>query len=165
MEHRQLPEDLRKRVRRFDQYKWVATRGVDEETILHGLPTDLRRDIQRHLCLDLVRRVWFSFILTDSFGIVWYIYQKARVRRVASKKMHTYIVGLFSVSSVCSQYASLLHHPFWPWYLAYVYCCQINTFLYRVNGNNIAEVSRFASLLPELSSNHFSYLNHHQLFI
>lgn len=57
MEHRQLPEDLRKRVRRFDQYKWVATRGVDEETILHGLPTDLRRDIQRHLCLDLVRRV------------------------------------------------------------------------------------------------------------
>lgn len=57
MRHRQLPEDLRHRVRRFVQYKWLATRGVDEETILHGLPADLRRDIQRHLCLDLVRRV------------------------------------------------------------------------------------------------------------
>nr|AWN82522.1 cyclic nucleotide-gated channel 21 [Nicotiana tabacum] len=65
MEHRQLPEDLRKRVRRFDQYKWVATKGVDEETILHGLPTDLRRDIQRHLCLDLVRRVPFFSQMDD----------------------------------------------------------------------------------------------------
>lgn len=57
MRHRQLPEDLRPLVRRFVQYKWVATRGVDEEAILRGLPADLRRDIQRHLCLDLVRRV------------------------------------------------------------------------------------------------------------
>ncbi|KAM2969677.1 hypothetical protein FF2_016745 [Malus domestica] len=59
MRHRQLPQDLQERVRRFVQYKWVATRGVDEESILHALPTDLRRDIQRHLCLDLVRRVPF----------------------------------------------------------------------------------------------------------
>ncbi|CAN8284170.1 unnamed protein product [Cochlearia groenlandica] len=57
MGHRQLPQNLRERVRRFVQYKWLATRGVDEETILHSLPADLRRDIQRHLCLDLVRRV------------------------------------------------------------------------------------------------------------
>lgn len=60
MRHRQLPEDLKKRVRRFVQYKWLATRGVDEEAIRRGLPADLRHDIQRHLCLDLVRRVWFS---------------------------------------------------------------------------------------------------------
>jgi len=59
MSHRQLPQNLRERVRRFVQYKWLATRGVDEETILRGLPIDLRRDIQRHLCLDLVRRVSF----------------------------------------------------------------------------------------------------------
>jgi len=64
MKHRQLPEDLRSRVRRFVQYKWLATRGVDEETILRALPADLRRDIQRHLCLDLVRRV--RFLLTVS---------------------------------------------------------------------------------------------------
>uniref|UniRef100_A0A7N0V2M0 Cyclic nucleotide-binding domain-containing protein n=1 Tax=Kalanchoe fedtschenkoi TaxID=63787 RepID=A0A7N0V2M0_KALFE len=59
MRHRQLPHDLRERVRRFVQYKWLATRGVNEETILEALPTDIRRDIQRHLCLDLVRRVPF----------------------------------------------------------------------------------------------------------
>lgn len=57
MRHRQLPQDLRERVQRFVQYKWLATRGVDEESILWALPPDLRRDIQRHLCLDLVRRV------------------------------------------------------------------------------------------------------------
>ncbi|CAL1415060.1 unnamed protein product [Linum trigynum] len=65
MRHRQLPEDLRHRVRRFVQYKWVATRGVLEEDILRGLPTDLRRDIQRHLCLDLVRRVPFFSQMDD----------------------------------------------------------------------------------------------------
>ncbi|KAK4257622.1 hypothetical protein QN277_007185 [Acacia crassicarpa] len=65
MRHRQLPEDLKRRVRRFDQCKWLATRGVDEETILRGLPADLRRDIQRHLFLDLVRRVPFFSQMDD----------------------------------------------------------------------------------------------------
>lgn len=65
MRHRQLPVDLRERVRCFVQYKWLATRGVDEETILYGLPADLRRDIQRHLCLDLVRRVPFFSQMDD----------------------------------------------------------------------------------------------------
>ncbi|GAB2246913.1 hypothetical protein Droror1_Dr00006795 [Drosera rotundifolia] len=61
MTHRILPEDLKHRVRRFVQYKWVATRGVDEDAILRSLPTDLRRDIQRHLCLGLVKKVpYFS---------------------------------------------------------------------------------------------------------
>ncbi|KAI8573645.1 hypothetical protein RHMOL_Rhmol01G0293200 [Rhododendron molle] len=57
MHHRQLPPELRQSVRKYDQYKWVATRGVDEEKLLKGLPMDLRRDIKRHLCYDLVRRV------------------------------------------------------------------------------------------------------------
>ncbi|KAK9168786.1 hypothetical protein Syun_000926 [Stephania yunnanensis] len=57
MRHRQLPHELRQCIRRYDQYKWLATRGVDEEALLKGLPMDLRRDIKRHLCLDLVRRV------------------------------------------------------------------------------------------------------------
>lgn len=65
MRHRQLPEDLKKRARRFVQYKWLATRGVDEEAILRGLPADLRRDIQRHLSLDLVRRVPFFSQMDD----------------------------------------------------------------------------------------------------
>ncbi|GMI81983.1 cyclic nucleotide gated channel 8 [Hibiscus trionum] len=57
MHHRALPEDLKERVRRYDQYKWMETRGVDEENIVQSLPKDLRRDIKRHLCLNLVRRV------------------------------------------------------------------------------------------------------------
>lgn len=57
MHHRMLPQDLRERVRRYDQYKWLETRGVDEEYLVQNLPKDLRRDIKRHLCLALVRRV------------------------------------------------------------------------------------------------------------
>jgi len=60
MSHRQLPLDLQERVLRFGQYKWLATRGVKEETILLSFPLDLRREIQRHLCLALVRRVCLS---------------------------------------------------------------------------------------------------------
>ncbi|GLU20692.1 hypothetical protein SLE2022_368780 [Rubroshorea leprosula] len=65
MRHRQLPQELQDRVRRFVQYKWIATRGVDEESILSDLPLDLRRDIQRHLCLALVRRVPFFAQMDD----------------------------------------------------------------------------------------------------
>ncbi|KAF8039843.1 hypothetical protein BT93_B2150 [Corymbia citriodora subsp. variegata] len=57
MRHRQLPPELKQSVWKHDQFRWIATRGVNEETILKGLPVDLRRDIKRHLCLDLVRRV------------------------------------------------------------------------------------------------------------
>ncbi|KAG0463305.1 hypothetical protein HPP92_019374 [Vanilla planifolia] len=65
MTHRQLPLDLQDRVRRFVQYKWLATRGVDEESILRDLPLDLRREIRRHLCLALVRRVPFFSQMDD----------------------------------------------------------------------------------------------------
>ncbi len=62
MKHRQLPPELVERVRRFDQYRWAATRGVDEEDLVQSLPLDLRRDIKRHLCLDLVRQVSCFFL-------------------------------------------------------------------------------------------------------
>ncbi|XP_019420940.1 PREDICTED: cyclic nucleotide-gated ion channel 18 isoform X2 [Lupinus angustifolius] len=65
MRHRQLPTDLQERVRRFVQYKWLATRGVNEESILLSLPMDLRREIQHHLCLSLVRRVPFFSQMDD----------------------------------------------------------------------------------------------------
>ncbi|KAE8703651.1 Cyclic nucleotide-gated ion channel 1 [Hibiscus syriacus] len=57
MSHRMLPENLRERIRRYEQYKWQETRGVEEETLIANLPRDLRRDIKRHLCLDLLKRV------------------------------------------------------------------------------------------------------------
>ncbi|XP_041014603.1 cyclic nucleotide-gated ion channel 1-like [Juglans microcarpa x Juglans regia] len=57
MSHRLLPEGLRERIRRYEQYKWQETRGVNEENLLSNLPKDLRRDIKRHLCLALLMRV------------------------------------------------------------------------------------------------------------
>ncbi|KAL5725664.1 hypothetical protein ACHQM5_008783 [Ranunculus cassubicifolius] len=57
MHHRALPQNLQDRVRRYDQYRWVETRGVNEQSLVQTLPKDLRRDIKRHLCLALVRRV------------------------------------------------------------------------------------------------------------
>ncbi|KAI4346522.1 hypothetical protein L6164_007412 [Bauhinia variegata] len=57
MHHRLLPQELRDKVRQYNQYKWMQTRGVDEENLVQNLPKDLRRDIKRHLCLNLVRRV------------------------------------------------------------------------------------------------------------
>ncbi|XP_073292930.1 cyclic nucleotide-gated ion channel 1-like [Primulina huaijiensis] len=57
MSHRLLPDSLRERIRRYEQYRWQETRGVEEEILVHNLPKDLRRDIKRHLCLDLLKRV------------------------------------------------------------------------------------------------------------
>ncbi|KAM5571984.1 putative cyclic nucleotide-gated ion channel 16 [Rosa sericea] len=65
MRHRQLPPELQERVRRFVQYQWIATRGVDEKSILNSLPLDIRRQIQRHLCLAHVRRVPFFAQMDD----------------------------------------------------------------------------------------------------
>ncbi|GJM90770.1 hypothetical protein PR202_ga07081 [Eleusine coracana subsp. coracana] len=57
MAHRLLPENLKERIMRHEQYKWQETRGVDEEGILANLPKDLRREIKRHLCLSLLMKV------------------------------------------------------------------------------------------------------------
>ncbi|ESW33370.1 hypothetical protein PHAVU_001G063700 [Phaseolus vulgaris] len=57
MSHRLLPDGLRVRIRRYEQYKWQETRGVDEDNLVRNLPKDLRRDIKRHLCLALLMRV------------------------------------------------------------------------------------------------------------
>lgn len=63
MSHRMLPDGLRERIRRHEQYKWQETRGVEEESLIHNLPKDLRRDTKRHLCLDLVMRVRISLLI------------------------------------------------------------------------------------------------------
>lgn len=57
MSHRMLPEDLRARVRRYEQYIWQENRGVQEDSLIRNLPNDLRRDIKRHLCWTLLTRV------------------------------------------------------------------------------------------------------------
>ncbi|KAM3282497.1 hypothetical protein P3S67_026142 [Capsicum chacoense] len=50
MSHRMLPDNLRERIRSYEQYKWQQTRGVDEDYLISNLPKDLKRDIKRHLC-------------------------------------------------------------------------------------------------------------------
>ncbi|KAG6533222.1 hypothetical protein ZIOFF_007088 [Zingiber officinale] len=65
MSHRLLPENLRERIRRHEQYRWQETRGVDEEHLLQNLPKDLRRDIKRHLCLALLKRVPMFELMDD----------------------------------------------------------------------------------------------------
>lgn len=57
MKRRQLPSPLRQRVRRFERQRWAATRGVNETEMISDLPEGLRRDIKRHLCLDLIKKV------------------------------------------------------------------------------------------------------------
>lgn len=57
MAHRLLPDHLRVRIRRYEQYKWQETRGVDEHKVISDLPKDLRRDVRRHLCWDLLMKV------------------------------------------------------------------------------------------------------------
>ncbi|KAB2633382.1 cyclic nucleotide-gated ion channel 16 [Pyrus ussuriensis x Pyrus communis] len=52
------------RVKRRDRGT-IATIGVDEKNILQSLPVDLRRQIQRHLCLALVCRVPFFAQMDD----------------------------------------------------------------------------------------------------
>lgn len=57
MKRRQLPSHLRQRVRGYERQCWAATRGVDESSMVCDLPESLRREIKRHLCLDLVLQV------------------------------------------------------------------------------------------------------------
>ncbi|KAI8573646.1 hypothetical protein RHMOL_Rhmol01G0293300 [Rhododendron molle] len=57
MMHRQIPGELRQSVRKYEQYKWVATRGVEEKTIISSLPKDLQRKINHHLCYNLIKQV------------------------------------------------------------------------------------------------------------
>ncbi|KAJ7951295.1 Cyclic nucleotide-gated ion channel 1 [Quillaja saponaria] len=57
MSHRMLPDSLRERIRRYEQYKWQENRGVEEETLIRNLPKDLRRDVKHHLCWALLKRV------------------------------------------------------------------------------------------------------------
>ncbi|XP_049366622.1 cyclic nucleotide-gated ion channel 1-like [Solanum verrucosum] len=57
MSHRMLPLNLRQRIRRHEQYKWQETRGVEEDSLIQNLPRDLRRDVKRHLCWSLLKRV------------------------------------------------------------------------------------------------------------
>ncbi|XP_057487949.1 cyclic nucleotide-gated ion channel 2-like [Actinidia eriantha] len=65
MRRRQLPSQLRQRVRHFERQRWAAMGGEDEMEIIKDLPEGIRRDIKRYLCLDLIRKVPIFHSLDD----------------------------------------------------------------------------------------------------
>ncbi|THG22045.1 hypothetical protein TEA_020817 [Camellia sinensis var. sinensis] len=70
MHYRQIPPELRQSVRKYDQYRWVATRGVEEKTIISALPKDLQRKINNHLCNNLVRKRLKAALYTEGTFLV-----------------------------------------------------------------------------------------------
>ncbi|CAL1409710.1 unnamed protein product [Linum trigynum] len=52
-----IPEDLKERLKQHEEFRWQRDQGVDIHNVLQSLPRDLRRDITRHLWLDLLRSV------------------------------------------------------------------------------------------------------------
>jgi len=73
MSHRMLPDLLKERIRRYEQYKWQENKGAEEETLIRNLPKDLRRDIKRHLCLELLRKVciYHPYPSLHSLGVIF----------------------------------------------------------------------------------------------
>uniref|UniRef100_A0A5B6ZRL6 Putative cyclic nucleotide-gated ion channel 2 n=1 Tax=Davidia involucrata TaxID=16924 RepID=A0A5B6ZRL6_DAVIN len=65
MRRRQLPSQLRQRVRHFERQRWAAMGGEDEMELIKELPEGLRRDIKRYLCLDLIKKVPLFHSLDD----------------------------------------------------------------------------------------------------
>ena len=57
MRRRQIPLPIRERVRRYERHRWGALHGIDEDEIISNMPEGLRKDIQRHLCISLVKQV------------------------------------------------------------------------------------------------------------
>ncbi|KAI3800223.1 hypothetical protein L1987_35534 [Smallanthus sonchifolius] len=89
MSHRLLPRPLKERIRRYEQYKWQETRGVDEDTLIRNLPKDLRRDIKRHLCLKLLKRVPMFKKMDDQ--LMDAMCDPSQFRRLHSKQLrHTF---------------------------------------------------------------------------
>ncbi|KAK4346447.1 hypothetical protein RND71_032786 [Anisodus tanguticus] len=65
MRRRQLPSQLRQRVRHFEHQRWAMMGGEDEMELVKDLPEGLRRDIKRFLCLDLIKKVPLFHSLDD----------------------------------------------------------------------------------------------------
>nr|AAD23057.1 putative cyclic nucleotide-regulated ion channel protein [Arabidopsis thaliana] len=57
MSYREIPEYLKERIRRFEDYKWRRTKGTEEEALLRSLPKDLRLETKRYLFLKLLKKV------------------------------------------------------------------------------------------------------------
>ncbi|KZV45632.1 cyclic nucleotide-gated ion channel 2-like [Dorcoceras hygrometricum] len=65
MKRRQLPLKLRQRVRHYERQRWTILGGNDGLEFISDLPEGLRRDINRFLCLDLIKKVPLFHTLDD----------------------------------------------------------------------------------------------------
>lgn len=54
--------DLQKEFTHHDLYEWLETHREVEENKVQNLLKDPKRDINRHICVDLVRRVIHFYI-------------------------------------------------------------------------------------------------------
>ncbi|KAJ0469456.1 putative cyclic nucleotide-binding domain, rmlC-like jelly roll [Helianthus annuus] len=82
MKRRQLPSSLRRRVRHFENQRWSFMGGQDDMEMVRDLPEGLRRDIKRHLCLDLMKKApLFKFmddVVLDNIcdRVTYFVYSK-----------------------------------------------------------------------------------------
>ncbi|KAK0598195.1 hypothetical protein LWI29_032468 [Acer saccharum] len=54
---KKLPMNLRQQVKKYQRHVWRETKGVDVQNLLNNLPSDLRKNIKRNLCLKLIKKV------------------------------------------------------------------------------------------------------------
>ncbi|XP_031262126.1 cyclic nucleotide-gated ion channel 1-like [Pistacia vera] len=52
-----LSENLQQQVKKHQRYIWRETNGVDVDNLLNNLPNDLRMNIKRELCSELLKKV------------------------------------------------------------------------------------------------------------
>lgn len=63
MSYRKLPENIKERIRKYEDYKWQETRSTEEEALLRSLPKDIRLKTKHHFYMKLLKRVpWLSFM-------------------------------------------------------------------------------------------------------
>ncbi|KAI9159898.1 hypothetical protein LWI28_003056 [Acer negundo] len=56
-----LPKNLQKQIKKYQPEKWEETKGgVEFENLFNNLPDDLRRNIRRELCLELLKKARMS---------------------------------------------------------------------------------------------------------
>lgn len=49
MNHIQLPNDLANRVRKYQEFSWLKSHGLDQNSILKDLPESIRNEILENL--------------------------------------------------------------------------------------------------------------------
>ncbi|XP_026407977.1 probable cyclic nucleotide-gated ion channel 20, chloroplastic [Papaver somniferum] len=64
MDHRRLPEGVKRRVRQSERFSWAATQGINEEVLLGNLSEDLQIDVRRHL-FKFVKKVRIFALMDD----------------------------------------------------------------------------------------------------